>query len=32
VDSDYRFSGLWSFAAYVWRRRGQRRNDKEAPK
>jgi len=32
VDSDYRFSGLWSFAAYVWRRRGLRRNDKEAPK
>jgi hypothetical protein len=32
VDSDYRFSGLWSFATYVWKRRGQRRNDKEASK
>ncbi len=32
VDSDYRFSGLWSFATYVWGRRGQRSNDKEASK
>jgi len=29
VDSTYSFSGLWSFAAYLWRRRGQRGDDKE---
>lgn len=31
VDSDYRFSGLWSFGVYVWRMRKQGRNDKKTP-